>query len=119
MEKSKVVGLLKKLSKKEFFELETYLISPFFGINESILQLFLELSPHFPRFKHPSLNKELIFAKVFPGVPYDNGKFNYLLSDFHNIILDFLGTKLLLVDQLELRKGRVRALQKKKDLERL
>lgn len=81
MHDSRLLDLLKVLSKKEIQKLYDYIDSPFFAKSEDCVKLFTLVKPYL--FKWDSLNweKEKVYTKVYPKTEYNNLKFNKLCFD--------------------------------------
>lgn len=67
MHKSKLIKLLKTLTRDEFRHLGKFIKSPFFNTNEDIIKLYdyLRDNNHYPNFDASVLNKEYVDKKLF------------------------------------------------------
>ena len=113
MQKTKLIGLLRTLSGREFQKFREFIHSPFLNKNQKVQKLGEVLLQYSPDFRHHSLQKEHIFPEIFPGDDYDEIRLNNIISDLLQLLYEFLAyTKLreqpqlqkaLLLDELLLR----------------
>lgn len=80
MIKSKVIELLKELTKEELKRFGDYLSSPFFNKRSVLVDLLNTYKKFHPEFEHKSLTKEKVFSKLFPGKSYNDENFRNLNS---------------------------------------
>lgn len=67
MYKSNLLILIKSLTKEEFMGFELFLRSPFFNKRQKCIDLYTIIKASYPNLENdPKLNKEVIFAKLFP-----------------------------------------------------
>lgn len=66
MFKSKLINLLKTLSKDELKKFGEYLDSPIFNKREQSCQLYNLIAPHAPDYLDKSLDRHFVFKKLFP-----------------------------------------------------
>jgi len=115
MQKSKLVKLLKSLTKDEIFSFEQYVASPFFNNSPQILKLYGCFLAVYPNWEHQNLNKVVIFARLFPNKnPKTSSALRELSSKLLQLLKNFLTFKefqadthyqnLLLVKSLNKRK---------------
>lgn len=90
MEKSKLIGLFKTLTKAELTQLYDFVRSPYFNKNEEVTLLFVYLKSKAPHFPPKSIEKEQVYRKVFPGKVYDRKHLNYLMNFLFKVIEHFL-----------------------------
>ena len=90
MQQSKLIQLLKTLTKKEFKEFQGYVSSEFFNKNQQLLRLLEHLSIYQGSFETPKLDKETFFKKHYPGEKFEEQKFRYLQSDLTKLLEDFI-----------------------------
>ncbi len=72
MEKSKLIQLLRSMSKKEFSDLEYYIKSPCHNRDKDAIKLYMSLKSAYPEFKHFRINKERIAKMVFGEASKEN-----------------------------------------------
>lgn len=90
MQKSKLLILLKSLSKEEFRRFYKFVQSPWFNTNKGVIQLYEYLRPYYPSFDSSKLTKELAFQKIFPGEPYLDTRMRTLISLLRKGVEDYL-----------------------------
>ena len=90
MEASKAIKLLKLLDEEELKRLLKFLKSPFYNANPRIIKLYEYLRKYHPDYSSPKLKKEKVFAKLFPDRVFDYSKFSNLLSDFSQLLEEYL-----------------------------
>ncbi len=78
MRQSKPGALLHTFSKKEWSDFSDYMASPFFNKNQDLITLTGWLKKHAPDFA--GIQREDVWAVVYPGVPVNEAQLNYLLS---------------------------------------
>lgn len=93
MHRSKLVKVLKKLSKAELRALQNFLNAAVFrdGLKtKSSLALFKLLLPHYPAFNKHTLKKETIHKKLYNQESYKPGKLEKQMSGLFNLIQEFI-----------------------------
>ena len=90
MQQSKLIQILKTLSKKEFKEFQGYVSSEFFNKNQQLVRLLEHLSLYQGSFDSPKLDKEAFFKKHYPTEKLEEQKFRYLQSDLTKLLEDFI-----------------------------
>ncbi len=79
MNKSLLADVFRAINRSELPALEKWVCSPAVNLREDVVRLFKVLA----EWKHhgcPSLKKEEVFAKLFPGVPYDDAHLRHVMS---------------------------------------
>ena len=90
MQNRKLVKILKTLTQDEFRGLNRWLKSPFFNTNTHLIILYEYLRHYFPEFDSGKLNKEKVFAKLFPQLDFNKDKFAALLKRLTRLTEDYL-----------------------------
>lgn len=93
MTNSKLILLLRTLSKKEFREFEKFVNSPYFNRLTSVKALFQVLKHHYPGFGSAELTEQNISKLVFGKEDFDYWKFKNLISDMLAAAEEFLAYK--------------------------
>lgn len=107
MKKSKLITLLKTLSKSDFSKFEKYLNSKIFNSNPSLVFFFNQIKKFYPNFDSTKLNEINIYNNIFTNEYFDerrmyklrNGLLNRLERFLIHIELeenDFIKSKLLI-----------------------
>jgi hypothetical protein len=90
MKASKLGGLLASFDPKDWRRFEAFIYSPYFNNNEDAKALFEAL-------RTPdgvtALEKEAVFAKAFPGRPFDSRRMGYLMNYLLTLAEQFLATE--------------------------
>lgn len=90
MQHSKLIKILKSLSKEEFIQFRKLLQSPFFVSKDLPLKLYDSIRPYYPDFTSTLLTKERIFIKVFPDRAYNDSKMRAMMLRLTQLADDFL-----------------------------
>lgn len=95
MLKNSLIDILKVLKKKEIKDLNDFVISPFHNKNKNVVRLFNILKKYYPEFDSVKLNKETIYAKIFPGIKYNDNTMRSLIFGLSNIVMEYLAVNSL------------------------
>ena len=90
MKKSKVITILKSLTKEEFKNFGRFVKSNFFNTDKNIISFYEYLKKWYPDFTSNRLAKEKVFHSLFPCVPYSDGKMRNLMSKMYGILEHYL-----------------------------
>jgi hypothetical protein len=101
MHSTKLIYLLKSLDQPEMRRLEEFVNSPFANKNETVSALFASIRKYHPGYKSPQLAKEKLFAKLFPGEAYKDGRIRYLTSELLSVAENFLVYKSYSADAID------------------
>lgn len=96
MKNSKLIELLKALSKEELLEFQEFVASPYFNKNDDLVKLVNYLSEAGPDYPIDKIKKEYVFGLLFPNIPFDKKRMSYLM----NYLLK-LGERFLAIRQIE------------------
>lgn len=66
MHQSSLINHIKIFSKEDIKQFDNFLKSPYHNTNKKAISLFEIIKKHYPDYEHPELQKEVIFAKLFP-----------------------------------------------------
>lgn len=91
MHTSKAIQVMGALNQTEIKELDDFINSPYFNTNSNIIRLFELVKKHYPAFEPEKIEKEILFAKLFPGKPYNEQIMKNLSSQLLQLSLEFLG----------------------------
>ena len=114
MKKTKLLQLLQILSVEDLRQIQKILKSPYFTSNSNLLTLFKLLRSHHPDFESHRLQKEIVFKKIFPSLPYSDIKLRNLFSEFTQLIENFLIDKEVQANTTQKSKLLLSALYKRK-----
>jgi hypothetical protein len=101
MEKSRLVQLLRSFSKLEMRDFRRYLQSPYFSRRA---EAFIALSNGWKRYLKsgkPLPEKEVAYAAVFPGDPFDDHRLRMLMSQLYQLAGQFLAVQDFLSDGVQ------------------
>ncbi len=90
---SKLIELLRRLSKREFKRLELFFASPYFNRREELVRLLNYLKKFFPDFDHNSISKHSCYAAIHPNEAYSEKKMGYYLSFSVQLVEEFLAAE--------------------------
>lgn len=114
MENSKLIRVLRSLSKAEMKELEKFISSPYFSTGRDCKLIFDILKRSWPEFSGVQMTKAFVYEKLYPGKSYGDKRSKSILStlssELYGLVLKFLtysglkndnrGKKLLLLRNL-------------------
>lgn len=90
MRQNIVIELLKTFSEEEIKRFEDYLESPFFNKSKILFLLFKAISKYHPNYNHPSIEKEKLFKKIYPGKPYHEQNLRNRMTELSDMLKDFI-----------------------------
>lgn len=90
MIRSKIIELLRNLSKKDFLEFAKFVNSPYFIKRTDVVVLFNHIKTFSPDFSHEHFTKEYVFAKTFPDKKFNDELFRKYLSELYKLFLEYL-----------------------------
>ncbi len=128
MQKSSLISILKQMSPEEIREAGYLVHSPFFNRNQSVVRLFDYLKKQYPDFEAKLVEKKVVYKKIF-NTAYNDGFMRVLISNLTGLIEEYLTqinlrkdpipTKILLLNELNLRKHGKEFRAAKKKIEKL
>lgn len=89
MHQSKLITLLRTFTPQEHKEFKKFVRSPFFNTNENVVKLYEYLYKYAPGFENPRLDRQKVFAAIFPDEPYKEIKIQQFASLLVNLIEQF------------------------------
>lgn len=129
MHNSTLIGVLKTFSTQEMKEFSSFIKSPYFNTNQSVIKLFEQIRKHHPKFDEKHLQKKMLFEKAFGKIRYGESFMGMNISRLMELAKEFLIQKNLqrndlnrdtvLLDELNFRELRdlmmksINALEKK------
>lgn len=90
MHQSRFVQLLKLLNADELSRFGKFLASPYFNEREKPVELLALCINYQPEYDSPKLQKQKVFARLYPNEPYTDIKMRQLLSYTTGKLEDFL-----------------------------
>ena len=87
---TKLIHILRKLDSKEVKKLYEFVDSPFFFKSEKGEMLLRYLKPYFPQLDAINLEKEVVFAHLYPNKAFNNMRFNRICFDAVETVESFL-----------------------------
>ncbi|MEM9822166.1 MAG: hypothetical protein AAF985_13880, partial [Bacteroidota bacterium] len=90
MKNSKLEKSLALLDKSELKALAQWLKSPWCNSNKKVEQLFRYMRPHYPDFSSPLLQREKLFAKLYPDKTFNDRWMRNLQAELNKQIEQFL-----------------------------
>jgi hypothetical protein len=89
MEKSKLIELVGTFSGREWGAFRDFVRSPYFNRNPALIRFCDFLAEQSPEFK--TLNREKVFAALFPGEPYQDAALKHAMSFLLKLGEQFVG----------------------------
>lgn len=92
MRKSKLITLLRGLTKAEMKELESFLHAPMFVVTPEVLKLYKSLFRQYPKYDTERIEKDNLAGYLFPKDTEKNAlkKLNYTMSSFTKIVEEYI-----------------------------
>lgn len=90
MEKTKVIKVLKTFKKVELNRFDKYIRSPFYNVHVPTILLWESLYEGYPEFDGEELQKENLFARVFPGECFNDAKLSVVRNNLLKQLFGFL-----------------------------
>ncbi|MBS1492852.1 MAG: hypothetical protein JST55_05060 [Bacteroidetes bacterium] len=98
MQDSKLIEILKVFSPKEWKDFEKFVNSPYFSTGRDVSGLYSVLKKHHPEFNSDNLDKEKVFATLYPSEQYNEKKLKNITSDLTGMAEQFLVSERLSAD---------------------
>lgn len=114
MQDSKLISILKTLSKPELKEFEKFIASPYFHKRRDVVQLFELIKIHHPYYTHKNFSKENIYKKLYPKIEYKDHIVRNLLSALLKMLEEYLAVSNFLKNPIEVKKHLLNELLEKK-----
>ncbi len=93
MKSIKLILMLGTFSKEEFKDFEKFIDSPFFNGGRNYSDFLAALKKYYPKFESENLNKEFIFARLYPGRKFNNSLMNTIISRTTKMAEEFIAYK--------------------------
>lgn len=90
MHNTKLVQIVSTFSQKERKRLEKLFRSPFFNENQQLIALIQYLVANLEKNKKEILEKEIVFAHIYPEEKYNELKMRRLISDAFQLVEQFI-----------------------------
>lgn len=94
MDRSKLIRILRSLSKAEMKELEKFISSPYFSGGRDCVPLFRALKTRWPEFGGEQITKSALYEKLYPGKTYGDKRSKSILStlssELYRLTIEFL-----------------------------
>lgn len=107
---TKALTLLKSLDKDEFLRLGKFLCSPFYNYSKPPIALYQHLKKYYPDFDSKKLEKEKVWARLFPDKPFNENNYWKLCFSFYKLLEKYLSVLQLEAEANEEKKLFIRAL---------
>jgi len=115
MQDSKLIVILKIFSPKEWKGFEKFVNSPYFSSGRDVTGLYTLLKKHYPEFTSEKLDKEKVFASIFPREEFNEKKLKNITSDLTGMAEQFLVHESIAEDTLRFDETLARVYQNKKN----
>lgn len=117
MENSKLITILRTLTKEEFRDFEKFIESPYFTRGRDCAPLFKALKNCYPEFTGSRVSKKAVYEKMFPGKKYGDKKSESILStlssEMYKLGLEFLTYSEMAKDDIQKRLFLLKSLRNK------
>ncbi|HMS64331.1 MAG TPA: hypothetical protein PKD83_03655 [Ignavibacteria bacterium] len=90
MVNTKLILLLKTLSRQETIKLKDFIYSPYFNKNQNVIRLYEEVISFYPEFDPEKCTEEKIFSVLFMNEKYNYFKLKNIISDLYQLSISFL-----------------------------
>src|SRR4030095_1577494 len=100
MKDSKLVYIFKSFTAEEMKSFQKFIISPYFSKERDINSLFGIIKKNYPSFDSDELERENMFAKLFPGEEFSETKLKNMISVLSGLAEDFLVHNSLKLDPI-------------------
>ena len=110
MRNSKLIQLLSALDSREWGVLQDFVQSPYFNKRKEVVSLFAFLYERRTDLSGIILDKEAIYAAVFPDAPYDEKQLSYQFNYLLRLVEDFLVQESLKSDYFLLQRQKLQEL---------
>ena len=97
---NKTYTILQSFDKYEVNRLRKFLKSPYFNMNDSIVELFEIFIQHIFGSPHRELEKERVWEKIYPSKKYDDVRFRKLNSELLKLVEKFLAQQVYEVNPI-------------------
>ncbi len=87
---SKLLDILKCCSTKQLTRFGEFVQSPYFNKNTELSDFYGYVRQFAPKFINKKLERQTLFAALYPGQAYNEKKLGYLMSDLVKLLEDFL-----------------------------
>ena len=99
MQDSKLIEILKVFSPKEWKDFEKFINSPYFSTGRDLSGLYTILKKQYPEFSSAQLDKEKVFAALFPSEQFNEKKLKNITSDLTGMAEQFLVNEALSLNE--------------------
>lgn len=90
MENTKLVKLLKTLSKSEIIRFKDFVCSPYYNKNRNVITVAEEVLSFYPGFDKEGFTEENIYSRAFNGEKFDYFKIKNIISDIYQLAVSFM-----------------------------
>lgn len=101
MQNSKLIELLRSLSKRKLSRFHDFIRSPYFNKNTDIISFFEFLKKYSPSFSHKNLHKKTVISKVKTSKKLNERSLAYLMNNLLNLLEEFLSVEELSHDPVK------------------
>ena len=112
MHSHSIIGLLRSLNEIDLKELNDFLCSPFFNKSEVLIKLFDIITKHAPDYSKPSLKKENIYKKLYPGKSYNEKTIRTRIAELSGLIKMYFSERDFKRDSFTQKKSLIKELRR-------
>ncbi|MCB0726036.1 MAG: hypothetical protein KDD00_01125 [Ignavibacteriae bacterium] len=100
MLKTSLIEILKTFSSEELKKFDDFVNSPYFNKKTPVINLWKEIKKLSPEFNSESLDRKLIYSKLFPSKEFNYGVMKNLIFDLTRLAENFTVIESFLEDEL-------------------
>ncbi|MCI0450102.1 MAG: hypothetical protein L0Y79_10040 [Chlorobi bacterium] len=113
MKNSSLVNILRKFTPKEMKEFREFINSPFFNKNKNVIKLYDIIKKAYPKLEDDKLNKEKVFAKLFPGQKYKDSTMRLLMFYLYEAAEKYIVFQKMLSDNFSVKEKLLTSLRER------
>ncbi len=106
--------ILKSLQKEDLKNFDSFINSPYQNSNKALIQLFYEIKKYYPDYSNEKLSYEYLYKKLYPGKTFNGRTIKNRLTEFSQLLRNFLVNENLKKDENAYYKLLVKELQVRK-----
>jgi hypothetical protein len=106
--------ILKTFKKEDLKCFASFISSPYHNTNKVLIKLFKEIRMFYPEYSHEKLTYQFLYKKLYPGKTFSERTIKNRLTEFSQLLRNFLANERLKKDENEYYKLLLTELQKRK-----
>ena len=114
MQKTNLLAYLKQFSKRDWREFQKFIRSPYFNQREDVVLMLDYIQKQFQPFRPASLDRKLVFKKVFPHQQFDEKQLRHTTSFLLKNLKKYLAYSAFEADEIQSQQYLCSALRKRR-----